>query len=262
MPEADAWLAHAESICERLRVPLFSRRLQDAPAAGDSVEGWARRQRYAALAALAREANATLVLLAHHAEDQAESVLLQALRGGGPAGLAAMPAAWQDEGIAWARPWLRRPRAALQAVLCASELPWVEDPSNADPRFARSRLRQQVMPALCAAFPQTPTVLGEVARHAAQARQLADETAAADLPHCVDVQGQLMFTAWAALPPARRHNALRAWLQARLVHGVPVALLDRLAREWHGQGGRWPAPGGWICARRGRLLAELSPDAK
>lgn len=262
MAEADEWLAHAQAVCLRLEVPLYSRRLHGAPAPGDSVEAWARRQRYEALTELARGAGAELVLLAQHAEDQAESVLLQALRGGGPAGLAAMPSRWQSGGLSWARPWLTRPRAALRAVLEASELPWVEDPSNEDPRFARSRLRRQVMPVLQSAFPQAVTVLGEVARHAAQARLLADEVAAEELPRCQDAQGRLLYRAWSTLPPARRHNVLRAWLSNVLSQGVPVALLDRLAKEWHGQGARWQAPGGWICARKGGLSAELSSTTK
>ncbi|WP_374657197.1 tRNA lysidine(34) synthetase TilS [Inhella sp.] len=262
MTEADGWLAHAQAVCRRLDVPLYSRCLQGSPAPGDSIEAWARHHRYEALTELARSAGAELVLLAQHAEDQAESVLLQALRGGGPAGLAAMPAHWQTGGLSWARPWLTRPRDAVRAVLEASQLSWVEDPSNADPRFARSRLRTHVMPVLQSAFPQAVTVLGDVARHAAQARLLADEIAAEDLPRCLDGHGRLLFRAWSTLPPARRHNVLRAWLASVLSHGVPVALLERLAKEWHGQGARWQAPGGWICARRGGLSAELSSATK
>lgn len=267
LPEALAWEAHAQKVVDRLSasgapVRLFVRRLVGEPALGDSVEAWARRGRYAALAEAAREAGATLVLLAHHADDQAETVLLQALRGAGPAGLAAMPERWEAEGVAWRRPWLHHRRAVLHAAAQASGLPWVQDPSNAAPRFARNRLRQQVMPALEQAFPQAVNVLGQVAGHAAQARALADELAEADLPGCLSDDGRLRHADWARLSPARRHNALRAWLQCRLPAGVPVALLARLLREWRGQGGRWPAPGGWLRSQRGLLGLERSPPAK
>jgi tRNA(Ile)-lysidine synthase len=267
-PEAAAWEAQAQAVVERLTaaglpVRLRVRRLAGAPAVGESVEAWARRGRYAALAEAAREVRASLVLLAHHADDQAETVLLQALRGAGPAGLAAMPERWVSaDGIAWQRPWLHHRRATLLAVAEASGLPWVQDPSNADPRFARNRLRRAVMPALEGAFPHAVTVLGQVAAHAAQARALADEVAEEDLPPCVGDGGRLCHAAWVRLPPARRHNALRAWLQAQLPAGVPVALLERLGREWRGQGARWPAPGGWLRSQQGLLAFEHSPATK
>lgn len=261
-PEADAWVRQAEAVCRRLGVELCVRRLQGRPAKGDSVEAWARRGRYAALAALAKAEGASLILLAQHADDQAETVLLQALRGAGPAGLAAMPAQWQAQGLHWARPWLARRRAELAAYVRAAGLPVVQDPSNEDPRYARSRLRSQVLPLIEPAFPQAVTALGEVARHAAQARQLADEVAADDLPSCCDAQGQLLHKAWLQLPPARRRNALQAWLARQLPEGVPVSLLDRLALQWQGLGREWPAPAGRLRSVRGRLRYEASSAAK
>lgn len=266
---ADAWAEQARSSVERLAVQglpvrLRVQRLSGQPQAGDSVEAWARRGRYAALAAMAKEEGAGLVLLAQHAEDQAETVLLQALRGAGPAGLAAMPARWDEQGVQWARPWLQQPRRVLQAVLAQSGLQAVEDPSNQDPRYARSRLRQGLMPRLVEDFPQAVGVLGEVARHAAQARALADEIAALDLPACRHEDGGLRFAPWSDLSPARRRNALAAWLAPQLPRlGAPVALLDRLCAEWTGLGRRWPIPGGgWLRSVRGILRLEASPPAK
>ncbi len=262
MAEADAWAQQAEAVCARLGVPLRVQRLSGRPARGDSVEAWARRGRYPALAAMAEAEGASLVLLAQHADDQAETVLIQALRGAGPAGLAAMPMQWQEHGLSWARPWLQRRRAELVALVEAAGLPVVQDPSNHDPRFARGRLRSQVLPLLEPAFPQAVVVLGEVARHAAQARQLADEAAALDLPGCSDAQGRLLHKPWAALPPARRRNALQAWLAAQLPAGVPVSLLDRLGTQWQGLGREWPAPGGRLRSLRGALRYEASPSTK
>lgn len=262
MAEADAWALQAGAVCARLGIELRVQRLQGGPAKGDSVEAWARQGRYAALAAMAKLEGATLILLAQHADDQAETVLLQALRGAGPAGLAAMPAQWQDQGLSWARPWLHRRRAELLALVEAEGLPVVQDPSNADPRYARSRLRAQVLPLIEVAFPQAVTVLGAVARHAAQARELADEVAAVDLPACCDAQGRLGYDAWAALTPARRRNALQAWLARQLPAGVPVSLLDRLCCEWQRLGREWPAPGGRLRSVRAWLRYEASPPAK
>jgi tRNA(Ile)-lysidine synthase len=116
------------------------------------------------------------------------------------------------------------------------------------------------MPALQQAFPQAVTVLGEVARHAAQARALADEVAALDLPACLDAQGRLGHAAWSQLSPARRRNVLQAWLAPQLPAGVPVSLLDRLCGEWTEKGRRWPTPAGDLVAQRRWL--QLSPPAK
>ena len=119
-PNADRWLAHCEAQCLRwaqrgLPVRLLAQRLIDQPKRGDSVEAWARRERYRALRAGALEAGASAVLLAHHRRDQAETVLLQALRSAGPAGLAGMPARVERDGIVWLRPWLARPRSEMPA---------------------------------------------------------------------------------------------------------------------------------------------------
>lgn len=267
LEQADAWVVHAQAVVSQmaaagLPVELRVAHLQGRPDPGDSVEAWARRGRYQALTEMALAAGVELVLLAQHAQDQAETVLLQALRGAGPAGLAAMPRLQVRGGVAWARPWLGQPKSRVQAVLLESGLPAVQDPSNHDPRYARSRLRQWVWPELERQFPQTTAVLGEVARHAAQARTLADEVAAQDLPLCTSAEGGLRYSSWAALPPARRRNALTAWLAPQLPDGVPVSLVDRLMAQWQGQGRRWPAPGGWLRSQRGVLLLEPSPAAK
>jgi hypothetical protein len=116
------------------------------------------------------------------------------------------------------------------------------------------------MPALLGAFPQAVTVLGEVARHAAHARALADEMAADDLPACLDEQGRLGFDVWSRLSPARRRNVMAAWLAPQLPAGVPVSLLDRLCAEWTVKGASWPTPAGDLRAQRRWL--KLSPAAK
>merc|ERR1739841_308703 len=117
---------------------------------------------------MARQAGADLLLLAHHRRDQAETLLLQALRGAGVAGLAAMPRQdWRD-GVLWVRPWLDHPREAIEAYIAQHGLRHIDDDSNGDPRFARNRLRLQVWPALQAAFPQAKAAL------AASADRLAD----------------------------------------------------------------------------------------
>lgn len=165
---ADAWLRHGRETCRRwaargLPVQFHAERVRVALDGGASIEAAAREARYAALARMARAAGCDTVLLAHHREDQAETVLLQALRGAAAAGLAAMPRGIERDGLTWIRPWLAQPRAAIEAYVRRHRLAWIDDDSNTDTRYARNRLRHEVWPTLLQAFPQAPQVLGTLA---------------------------------------------------------------------------------------------------
>ncbi|MDE2081699.1 MAG: tRNA lysidine(34) synthetase TilS [Burkholderiales bacterium] len=252
--QADAWAAQVRGQARRWGADFAVQRLATRPAAGDSVEAWARRERYRALGAMAHAAGCSLVLLAHHRRDQAETWLLQALRSGGAEGLASMPRQIAHDGLVWCRPWLGLPREAVEAYARRHRLAWVDDASNADARYARNRLRLQVWPALQGAFPDAEVALAGAAVQAAHAAALAAEAAALDLPAVSDAEG-LRMTDWLALPPARRRNALRAWLQRGLRRGPPGSLLDRLMAELPGsKAGRWPAVAAELRLHRGRLV--------
>lgn len=265
---ADRWLAHCAARCRRWRAlgaPLdFAfRRLDGRPARGDSMEAWARRERHAALAAMAEAAGATLLLLAHHRQDQAETFLLQALRGAGPAGLAAMPRQALRDGIVWARPWLSVARGDVAGYARALRLRHVEDDSNADRRHTRNRLRLDVWPALQRMAPHADAVLADAARRADEARRCADELAAIDLAVVAD-GARLRLDGWRALSPARRSNALRAWIARETGRAAPAALTGRLLAELLGD-----APARWRCGDRvlaryrGELhLGAATPEAE
>ncbi|MCK9686100.1 tRNA lysidine(34) synthetase TilS [Scleromatobacter humisilvae] len=230
MAEADRWACEVEALCERWNADFACERLQGSPASGESIEAWARRERYRALARMARGAGASIVLLGHHLHDQAETVLLQALRGAGPAGLAAMPRVVERDGLTWARPWLARTGPEIASYAATLDVQPAIDPSNADPRFARSRLREHVMPALRAAFPEADVALAAVARRAGEARAVLDDVAAEDLRRIAAGEA-LPLAPWRALSIARRTNALRAWLAQVLDAPVPQTLVDRLLAE-------------------------------
>ena len=267
-PHADAWLAACEAQCKRWAragwpVSFEAQRLLGAPARGDSVEAWARKGRYRALRDMALAHGATLILLAHHRRDQAETLLLQALRGAGVTGLAGMPKLIEREGIVWARPWLDTPREAIDAYVRRLRLRHVDDDSNADPRYARNRLRLQVWPALSAAFPEAEASLADAASWAQQALACVDEIAALDLGAIASSNG-LDIVAWRTLSPARQGNALRAWLKAQCGAPASASLVRRLLAEVAlRQGARWPVAGGELCSYRGRLRfdAATTPQA-
>ena len=258
---ADDWLAHVRRQCHRWGVAFDSRKLGGAPARGESVEAWARRERYRALLEMARLANCSIVLLAHHRRDQAETFVLQALRGGGPSGLAAMPESAARNGVTWARPWLEHPREAIDAYVRRHRLSHVEDTSNAEPRHGRNRLRLEVWPALLQGFPNAEISLSQAARRAHEAVSLAAEAAAVDLPPLI-CGGALDISKWQALPPARRRNALRVWLAKTIGRALPETLVERLVLELPERAiGKWEAPNADLQLYRGLLRASATPAA-
>ena len=204
---------HCQTLCQRLGVPLSIHRLSLALQPGQSLEQEARQVRYEALAraALALGQGAGVVL-AHHADDQVETVLLALTRGAGLPGLAAMPERMERHGVVFFRPWLSVPGEAIRAWLTQVGVPWEEDPSNQDERFTRNRIRHQVLPVLQAQFPAMRTTFARTAQHAAQAQALLLEVGQADLAQC----GQPpRIAALQALSEARLHNVLRVWLNAQ-----------------------------------------------
>ncbi|MFG6413706.1 tRNA lysidine(34) synthetase TilS [Roseateles sp. DC23W] len=247
-PQADDWVVHCERVAAEFGACFASTRLTGAPARGDSIEAWARSGRHQALHDMATAAGADLLLLAHHRQDQAETFVLQAMRGAGVAGLAAMPRMHWRDGLCWARPWLDQPRARILAYAEQHGLRWIEDPSNADARLARNRLRQTLWPA----FPGGEAGLAQAARWAQQAAALAAEVAKQDLAGLAPGE-RLDLPALTRLSPARASNALRAWLSRHTQ--APASLVARLLEEWRpGSPAMWPAPGGELHAYRDGLF--------
>lgn len=268
LPEALQWEARLRRQVSRwaragLPVRLEVVRLEGVPGRGDSVEAWARERRYAALAKMARAAGCGVILLAHHRDDQAETVVLQAMRGGGPTGLAAMARELQREGLSWQRPWIDHPARFIAAYARRWRLSYVSDPSNHDPRYARARLRRDVLPALRRSFPEADVGLAAVARHGQDIRQCLAALARLDLAGAT-LDGDLDLRRWAALDRARRANALRHWLAGqRPGQAIPESLLERLMNQVPGaSAARWPWGGAWLRSHRGRLTVVACDPAQ
>ncbi|MEK0084304.1 tRNA lysidine(34) synthetase TilS [Benzoatithermus flavus] len=242
-----AWLA-ARGIRPQVLVWTEAKK----PASG--IQAAARAARYRLLTAACREAGILHLLLAHHADDQAETVAMRAERGSGPDGLAGMPAVREEPGLRLLRPFLPVPKARLIATLRAAGQPWLEDPSNRSPRFRRGRLRSG--PDFDSSF-----WLGE-GRRAAAARRERDAALARFLathagPHPLGFV-RLGLEAWRGLP-----SELREAVLARLLVTVgaapyppPGAVLRRLERtlEAAPPGSRATAAG---CVLAVRPLGEL-----
>lgn len=264
-PNADTWLAHVRTTCQRWarrghNLGFRAARIASRPTAGQSVEAWAREVRYAALQEMAWQERATLLLLAHHQRDQAETWLLQALRGAGATGLSAMPSTRTHMNLQLARPWLAQPAPAIAAYAHRHRIAFVHDDSNDDERYARNRLRLRVMPALRDAFDGADAALAASAAQAQDAQACLQALATLDLSPCSE--GEILQTAaWQQLAPARARNALRHWLAGVLGRGAPESLIARLMQEIPGtRTARWPAPGGELRLYRGALGYEPAPS--
>ncbi len=259
---ADGFEQHCRDVCRKLGVPLTVLRVDARNSPGQSPEEAARSARYAALRQGAGQADPPIrhIALAQHADDQVETLLLALSRGAGLAGLSAMPAQWTREGICYHRPLLEVSGAELRAWLQARAADWVEDPSNADERYTRNRIRARLLPALEAAFPQFRDTFARSAAHAAQAQALLDEVAAEDLAR---LGAPPPIAALRQLSRPRQANLLRHWL--RQTYGaVPSTaqleeLLDQLAAcTTRGHRIRLKVGSG-LLERQGAVLAWYNP---
>jgi tRNA(Ile)-lysidine synthase len=170
-----------------------------------------------------------------------------------------MPRAVQRDGLWWLRPWLDQPREVIEVYVRQHRLRHVDDASNADPRFARSRLRVSVWQPLLAAFNDAEVTLAAVARRAHEANLLLGEVATADLAALADGD-RLNVTKWRTLSPARRANALRAWLHQALGRGAPETLVERLLADLpQASLGRWPVDAERQLALHRARLGLMAP---
>lgn len=222
-PHAGEWASFCRTLCARLKVPLTVKRVRVARR-GEGPEAAARAARYAAFRSVAGDA----IVLAHHLDDQAETVLFNLLRGSGLRGLSGMPGRADLEGKVLLRPFLDLPREALHAWAVARALSWVEDESNADEALTRNFLRRRLAPLIASRFPRWREALGRVARFAARR-----EIDASDL--------------------------LRAYLRGKGLRAPSEARLAEMLRQLSGSGART------AIAHDGKVLrlyrGEVSIDA-
>lgn len=208
-PNADDWLAACENWCTDRGVSLRVVRAQISVAGGESLEAEARKVRYQAFT----DGDKPLIALAHHADDQSETVLLQLLRGGGARALAAMPLLREWQGKQLWRPLLKVGRGQLAAYAAGRNLAWVEDESNADTdHFLRNFLRREVMTRLRERTPSLDKQLARVAQRMADAAEMVDTLAAMDLQQ-VQRGCELDVPALLLLSAARQRHVVLAWLE-------------------------------------------------
>ncbi|WP_456378402.1 tRNA lysidine(34) synthetase TilS [Thiolapillus sp.] len=225
------WEAFCRETCAGLDIPLISLQLNLRPASGESLEAQARDARYAAIAAHMNTRE--MLLTAHHGDDQAETLLLQLLRGSGVSGLASMPLMrhWQ---VGWlARPLLEFSREELRRWAQQQRLQWQDDPSNEHLGIRRNYLRHKVIPLLKSQWPGLVKTISRSARHCAEAADLMREVGMADLVLMQEIgrPWRLLISGLDVLSLQRKKNLLRYWIRQQ---GLPVPghqVIERILTE-------------------------------
>jgi tRNA(Ile)-lysidine synthase len=227
-PHAAMWAAHCASVCQALNVGYIQKSVVVA-AAGNSLEAEARHQRYAIFSSVLTAND--ILLTSHHQDDQAETLLLQLLRGAGPKGLAAMPVQKSLGTALHARPLLNFSRHDIEAYAEANQLRWIEDESNANTDFSRNFIRQDIMPLFKQRWPSAAVTLARAAQHCAEAQLLVETLAAQDLAHATgSVPDTLSIAYLLTLDAARQKQVLRWWLK-QLGLSLPSTIKIERIRE-------------------------------
>ncbi len=229
---ADDWQTHCAAVCHALCVTLAILPVDAVAGRGESPEATARAARYQALAQWLPPGHC--LLTAQHQDDQAETVLLQLLRGSGVHGLAAMPGYTAFGHGSLLRPLLAFTRSELRHYAGMQQLRWIEDPSNEDTAFTRNFLRHRVLDSLRERWPRLSRSLARSAANQAEAAHLLDELADADLAALVGDGATLLVPALQQLTPARQRNALRRWLRGSTGTAPSRAVLARITVDMLG----------------------------
>jgi tRNA(Ile)-lysidine synthase len=261
---AKTWAKFSRGLCAAHGVEYHAESVRVAAGPRTSVEAAARSARYTALSEMADAHGVAAILLGHHADDQAETTLLQLFRGAGPRGLAGMPAARFDGRIWWLRPMLRFARDQIDEYAHRIAYRYVDDDSNADTRYRRNALRHEVVPALRRIAPGYPSTLLRAAALQADAAVLLDDLARIDATLAYDGT-TLDRTLLATLDARRARNLLRWFLRERGLAAPSTArlaqMLQQLAHAANDARIAIGHEGAEIGVHRGRVIVHRVPLA-
>jgi tRNA(Ile)-lysidine synthase len=234
---ADGWAEHVFALGRLIGSPVYTAYAQVDLESGLGIEAAARDARYIALAQLARDHQIHHIVLAHHQNDQAETVLLRLLRGTGPDGMAAMAASMQRDDMTYHRPWLNQRRDDIleAAQVFGQQHDWhpVQDPTNADPRYTRAAVREMLAPLLNERWPGWQARVASHARLAAESTHILQGVAKEDFSALQPSPDNLSFSLvkWRELPAERQALLLRYWFSLHNVRMPTEARLADLLRQ-------------------------------
>ena len=227
--EADQWQAHCKAVAKKFGCHFDTQNVKlNKPS---NIESQARNLRYEALTEMCQAHKIQDLLLAHHLDDQAETVLIQLMRGAGLPGLSAMPQVKSKELIHLWRPFLNMRRKDLEIYAKEHQLTWIEDPSNQDESYRRNAIRKTILPTLEKFQEGAIENLSRSAKHLSEAQELLNQLADIDLG-LIETKEGLSKTNLIRLyktSQARASNALRRWLSK---NGLAYPSEERLTAWW------------------------------
>ncbi|MCD6039519.1 MAG: tilS [Gammaproteobacteria bacterium] len=226
---AQHWVAHCAKVCADLQIEFIQKSVNATALTGESPENTARQRRYEVFADLLQKKD--ILFTAHQQEDQAETVLLQLLRGAGPKGLSAMPVFKEFAAGFQARPLLSASRFEIEKYAESHQLVWIEDESNTNKNFTRNFLRHDVLPLLKQRWPTVSKTLARVAENCAEAQQVVETIAVQNLAGCYDKKTKtLALKKLRLLDAVSQRQVLRRWLEEL---GFPIPSAVKLYQIQH-----------------------------
>lgn len=238
-PYSRQWVQHCRKQCKALAIELQVVTVDATPPRGESPEAWARQLRYQSICNLMSEND--VLFTAHHKEDQAETILLQLIRGAGPEGLASMPQVRRMNTGWLIRPLLYLSRDRLREYNLQHRLEWIEDESNRQTGIDRNYVRHKIIPELISRWPGVLNTLCRSASHQAELMQIAKEVAVEDAVTTISPTDSkvLYISQLQKLSFTRQKNLLRYWIKSN----------------------RFPVPGNHVTYRILTEVVAARPDA-
>ena len=206
---SDIWQQNCQADCDQYQVPLSCHELHLGVQPQKNLEAMARDGRYKVFEATLQSGQ--WLLMAHHQDDQAETLLFRLLRGSGIAGAGAMPQSRPLGAGKLLRPLLELDRAAIEEYAAERGLSWIDDPSNASEAFSRNFIRHRVMPIIRQKWPGATATLSRFSQLARQQGELLAELAREDMDNTIDKHLHLSANKVAQLSPARQKNLFHYW---------------------------------------------------
>ena len=232
---SDKWQAHCEAFCAKLGIAFITQKIT-VEAANKGLEAGAREGRYKAFEELisSADSHSSVLLLGHHGDDQAETLLLRLMRGSGLRGAAGIPRSRSlgDSGIDLLRPLLTQPKSKLQQYVIEHDLEYLDDPSNQNLRFDRNYMRHKILPSLISRWPKAVEVLTRFVEHLRAELELLDDLAAIDLSSAARSEHpygeSISLILCGQLTVRRRSNLLRYWLLKNGLQMPSTALMSQI----------------------------------
>lgn len=221
------WQTHCQTICKLLNIPFITEDVIFDNSA--NIEKNARQARYDFFQSLIQSNEG--LLLGHHQNDQAETLLLQLCRGAGVQGLAAMTSIRNFSHGQLIRPFLEHSREILEIYANENNLHWVEDESNNDSGYTRNFLRHEVFPLLQTRWPNVLKNFSQTSAHCQEANTHLEDLAKIDCPDLINVTDRLSLEFIDKLSQARIKNVLRVWFKTQQILVPDTTMINRIVNE-------------------------------